>query len=229
MTSGRGRVSDPGSHGRRCDCGGDAIIQSLFDYYCKGAAAVVIIPPLYEQDVSRAITQLQDAAANHHRLWFLTDPTPRTGFPRTALSAWADAHWPRQFSQRFPAIHLPVNVTLYTPEPVVTSAPVTALDAAFGDALRLEGVIVPEVAQAGGYWQPTFYWSAAATASQYTSLRFSTLRCAMGTDRYPPLGQLPPGRLACGGTYPLPDAPTTSPRNAPRPLPGHFAPAPPKR
>src|SRR5690606_12817993 len=56
---------------------------------------------------------------------------------------------------------------------VVSAAPLTTQAVSYGDELQLEGVILPEVAQAGGYWQPTIYWSAAAQADQYTlSFRF---------------------------------------------------------
>ncbi|MCL4870634.1 MAG: hypothetical protein KJ063_16860 [Anaerolineae bacterium] len=181
----------------------DAIIQSLFAYYYEGAAAVVVIPPLYEQDVARAISQLQAAAASAQRVWFLTDPTPRTGFPRTALTNWANEQWPTQFSRLFPSIHLPVNLVLYVPDPTVNQIPVAAAaTTAITPELHLQGVLLPDTAQAGGYWQPTFYWSAAAAAGPYTlSFRFQDSQGEQwGQMDIPLWEQFPPAKWPPGAT-----------------------------
>lgn len=139
----------------------DTLIGFTFNYYYAGAAPVTAVPRYGEQDVAAAEAALAAAAADAERVWFLTSPTPRTGFPRTALRDWAEQQWPRIAEVSFPSMWLDVAVRGYTPQPVRAALPATAqpLEATFGEMLRLHGVTYPATMQAGvpSWW--TFYWS----------------------------------------------------------------------
>ncbi|MFN2193207.1 MAG: phospholipid carrier-dependent glycosyltransferase [Candidatus Promineifilaceae bacterium] len=160
----------------------DAIIGFVFDYYYEGAAPWRAIPRYAEEDVAAAENELSAAGDEADRVWFLTQPAPRSGFPRDALSDWAAANWPRFTSKRFPHLLLPVGLEGYTPQPVLAALPegVPEIGVQFADALRLEGLEIPQAVDPQTPWTVTWYWSrpaeaasAAATAGDYElSLRW---------------------------------------------------------
>jgi mannosyltransferase len=141
----------------------DTIIGLTFDYYYDGAAPWLGIPALGEQNTDQAEEALQDAAAQAERIWFLVQPTPRTGFPRDLLRDWAEKNWPRFFSQEFPSMWLRVQLNGYTPQPVVSQIAQDAhpLAIEFDDTISLHGVQLPAEVKAGEPWWTTFYWSQA--------------------------------------------------------------------
>lgn len=151
----------------------DTLIGFTFDAYYDGAWTA--LPRAGQGDETAVVAELEALGAGANRVWFLTEPQPRTGFDRTILSNWANAHWPKLLERRFPALWLGVKLEAFVPQPAVTGPlPETAVarSATFGDELTLLGYESPAVVQAGTIWQPTLYWSAADTADAYTlSLR----------------------------------------------------------
>jgi hypothetical protein len=139
----------------------DTLIRPTFDYYYDGAAPVVALPWFGETDVEAAITSLQDVAANSERIWFLTEPTPRTGFSRNALSDWAEVNWPQIFDQRYPAMWLRVHLEGYLSGVVLSEVPdtVAPVDVQWVQTLRLHGVEVPAELTAGEATWLTLYLS----------------------------------------------------------------------
>jgi mannosyltransferase len=112
----------------------DTILQFTFDYYYEGAAPVTAVPRLNEFDPVQAETRLAMLGAAAERVWFLTEPTPRTGFDRTRLNRWAAANWQPIHEKRFTALWLPLNLIGYV-EPL----PLSALPAeTMADSIRWE-------------------------------------------------------------------------------------------
>lgn len=139
----------------------DTIVGLTFDYYYDGAAPWRAIPSISEQDITSAEAAMEEAGMQGKRIWFLAEPTPRTGFSRTALWDWADANWPRFFSHEFPSMWLRVRLIGYVPEPNMQDLPqeVESLEVVFGDDLMLHGFEFPPLIKAGESWWSTFYWS----------------------------------------------------------------------
>jgi uncharacterized membrane protein len=139
----------------------DSIIGLTFDYYYERAAPWIAIPALGNYDVESAAGRLQEAGRGVNRVWFVTEPTPRTGFPRRELIEWARENWPRLGERRFPSLWLSLNEELYVPEPTVSSIPAAAAEttANWGDELSLLGFEGSSEATSGSFWQPVFYWS----------------------------------------------------------------------
>ena len=137
----------------------DTLIRFTFEHYYHGAAPVVTIPPLWQQDTAAATAALAEAGSQAARLWFLAQPTPRTGFPRELLWEWADANWPRFATLDFAGLWLRVHLNGYTPDPAVAGLPATAgpLDLAYGAALTVQGVTLPNPLPAGATSWPVFY------------------------------------------------------------------------
>lgn len=154
----------------------DTITGLTFDYYYDGAASWRAIPSFGEQDVALAQAALEEAGEEGDRIWFLTRPTPRTGFPRKVLWDWADANWPRFFNHEFPSLWLRVQLTGYIPDPERDSLPreATVVEDVFGGELKLHGVEMPPVITAGEPWWASFYWSSLGrdTGDYSLSLRF---------------------------------------------------------
>ncbi|MGD8804506.1 MAG: glycosyltransferase family 39 protein [Chloroflexota bacterium] len=139
----------------------DTISRPMFDYYYDGQAKWTAIPAFWQQDPQAALAELQAAAAGARRVWFVTEPEPRTRFPRHFLSQWADENWPAFSSQRFPWLWLRIKLDGYEPDPIVAELPSEAAPLArqWGEELLLHGLEAPDSARAGSYWQPILYWS----------------------------------------------------------------------
>lgn len=137
----------------------DTLIAFTFDYYYDGLAPVVSIPDFAERNVEQAVATLEATGEAADRIWFLTEPAPRTGFPRRLLATWAEAHWPRIGDRSFPWMWLPLQLKAYTPEPERQALPpeATPLAASFGEAIGFEGVMMPAAQQAGEPWNLIFY------------------------------------------------------------------------
>ncbi len=145
----------------------DTLIQFTFDYYYQGAAPRVIIPVYGEFDRAATTRQMEHAGETAGRVWFLSEPTPRSGFFRQYLKNWADESWPRFFSQRFESLWLGVKLDGYQPQPVVKKLPAAAVptDACWQGGLCLVGHRIATTASSGQPWWPTWYWSAQASAA----------------------------------------------------------------
>ena len=160
----------------------DTLIRSTFTYYYDGAAPVIAVPWFGETDVEAAIDTLQEVAANSERIWFLTEPTPRTGFARSTLSDWAEDNWPQIFDQRYPSMWLRVHLEGYLSGAVLTEVPdmATPADAFWTQTLRLHGTEIPAEVTAGEAWWLTFYLSQPSSIPEQHSL---SLRLVDGTGR----------------------------------------------
>ena len=139
----------------------DSISGVTFDYYYNGDAPWTAVPALSQANVEAAINQLDGLGQGAQRVWFVTEPTPRTGFPRDLLKAWASDHWPKLFDQRFASLWLALNLEVFVPEPETADLPAGTdpLNLNWSDALTLVGMVSPTEIKAGSYWQPSFYWS----------------------------------------------------------------------
>lgn len=139
----------------------DTLIAFTFDYYYDGVAPVTPIPDFAERSLEQAVATLAAAGEEAERVWFLTEPTPRTGFPRRELARWAEANWPRFADRSFPWLWLPLQLKAYIPEPERETLPAeaTPLGTAFGEAIGFEGVLMPAIQRAGEPWNLIFYLS----------------------------------------------------------------------
>lgn len=139
----------------------DTIIGFVFDYYYEGAAPWTAVPAWNQRDQAAALDRLQSATAGATRVWFLTEPKPRIGFPADVLPAWAAANWTPFQRQRFPFLWLSTALEGYVVDPQVTAVPpqVSLTPVEWQNGLRLAGFDSPAEARAGGLWQPIFYWS----------------------------------------------------------------------
>lgn len=172
----------------------DTIIGFTFDYYYDGPAPWIAIPKLGEGSVENAIAAMQAAGDQSGRIWYLTEPTPRTGFPRQVLSDWAAGEWLRLYGRRFPAMWLRVNLIVYLSQPTVPALPEPArpLQLSWDDHLALRGIEVPG-GRAGQDWWPVFYWSKnSPAAADYTlSLRLTDPEGNLWAQFEPPLRDEP--------------------------------------
>ncbi|MFW6069747.1 MAG: glycosyltransferase family 39 protein [bacterium] len=154
----------------------DTLIDFTFDYYYQGQAPVIAVPRYGTLDVDEAVSRLRRMGDEYRRVWFVTRPTPRTGFPRTELIDWARRNWYRFSNVDFPWLWLPVQVQGYMAEPTLGAMPadVRPLVASFSDNLQLHGVQLPDVIQAGAPLDLTFYFSRLSPGggSHGISLRF---------------------------------------------------------
>ena len=150
----------------------DTIIGVTFDYYYNGQAPWLSIPELGQQDEEEAITTLRAAGEKAGRIWLVSEPRPRTGFPRQLLTNWAEDAWPKLFERRFPALWLGINLEVYVPQPAIEGVPATATPADFNwnGEIQLVGYEAPDVALAGSNWQPAFYWKKQAVRPEGYSL-----------------------------------------------------------
>jgi hypothetical protein len=139
----------------------DAIIEPTFDYYYEGVAPVILIPEFIVSDVKSAIQSLQAAGNDADRVWFLTRPTPRTGFDREVLPTWARENWPRFANRQYEWLWLDVALEGFLPNAILDSVPdeaaITGLS--WEQTLRVHGYDIPETVTAGDGWWMTFYLS----------------------------------------------------------------------
>jgi 4-amino-4-deoxy-L-arabinose transferase-like glycosyltransferase len=139
----------------------DSINALTFDYYYEGKAPWTGMPSFGQFDVEAAIERLQATGDQAQRIWFVTEPRPRTGFPRRVLYDWARDHWVTVKVREFPSLWLKLREELFVPEPTVDTIPngASMMDISWDDELRLLGFESPAKATSGSYWQPAFYWS----------------------------------------------------------------------
>jgi 4-amino-4-deoxy-L-arabinose transferase-like glycosyltransferase len=139
----------------------DTIIRPTFEYYYDGAAPVVSVPLLDELNVQATVERLGQIGIDAERIWFLTEPAPRTGFDRRVLSDWAEASWLQLFEQRYPSMWLRVNLVGYHSGVALDDLPDAAKPAnvSWDQALTLHGFAVPESVTAGGDLWTTLYLS----------------------------------------------------------------------
>jgi 4-amino-4-deoxy-L-arabinose transferase-like glycosyltransferase len=154
----------------------DTLIGFTFDYYYEGEAPWQAMPLYGQQRVDRVTAQF--AAAGEQtagRVWFLNNPTPRTGFPIDRLPAQAAAEWTHLATRTFPSLWLGVELAAYLPNPTYESLPEGAeeITAVFPPHLQLTGHQLPTTATAGEPRWLSLYWSALPPeTSDYTvSLR----------------------------------------------------------
>jgi hypothetical protein len=150
----------------------DTLISFTFDYYYDGAAPVVVVPRFGEFDETAAIETLQAESKNRRRVWFLTQPRPRTGFDRSLLSDRADANWPRFFERVYPAMWLRVRLEGYIPQAIISDLPeaATPLSATWDEVLRLHGSENLSNATAGMTSWISFYMSQPHTIPEQHTL-----------------------------------------------------------
>ena len=153
----------------------DTLIKFTFAHYYHGPAPVVAVPSYGDLDPGIAVASLETATQQSNRIWFLTEPTPRTGFPRQQLIEWADDNWQLVFERQFPAMWHRITLRMYDPGAVVANLRDTAtpIDVTWGENLHLCGYEAPETTVSGKDWWPLFYWSQSGNQdSRYTvSLR----------------------------------------------------------
>ena len=140
----------------------DAISSFVFAHYYTGAAPWTIIPTYPSLDVDAALSEFQVRAQSAQRVWFVTDPTPLSGFPPGALDEWARGHLLRLDHQRFPSIWLGSAYQLYTshfPIEVALPASASAVDRTWSaDGLHLAGVASPVIAESRDKAATTLFW-----------------------------------------------------------------------
>lgn len=153
----------------------DTLIRFTFDYYYRGQAPVLSVPQYARMDETEAIAALTKAGEGARRVWFLTEPLPRTGFPRDLLIKWASDHWQEITSRQFPWMWLRVGLKLYVPQPVLSDLPDSAVsqDMTWDETFHLLGIEAQETAISGSDWYPTLYWSQSGARRDYqATLRF---------------------------------------------------------
>ncbi len=154
----------------------DTITGVTFNYYYQGRAPWIAVPALYQTDRQAAIDRLITESKEFQRVWFVSKPSPRSGFPRQAVSDWIEEQWPRLESRQFPSLWLDLKLELYAPRPEVIVLPdgVTPTEATWPGGLTLNGFKSPESVAAGSEWQPVSYWSRSSEVSERfkLSLRF---------------------------------------------------------
>jgi 4-amino-4-deoxy-L-arabinose transferase-like glycosyltransferase len=145
----------------------DTLIGFVFDVYYEGDAPWSAIPLYGEADAGTALERLAQAGEAAQRIWFLRDPTPRTGFPVDVLPAWAEENWLAIYDKTYPRMWLKVHLDGYDPDPLDAEVPEDEqLAATFGDTWQLHGVEIPGEAKAGMPWWITWYWSRQATPAE---------------------------------------------------------------
>jgi mannosyltransferase len=140
----------------------DSLIQFVFDYYYTGAAPWHTIPAYGEQDPAAAIGQLEVLGRQTAgRIWFLSEPRPRSGFPRDDLTGWTSEHWLRFADHGFEWLWLPVELEGYLPHPVMAELEAGAehLEVGFTGGIRLVGRRAAQQTTAGEPYGMTTYWA----------------------------------------------------------------------
>lgn len=122
----------------------DALIRFTFDYYYTGPASVTTIPRFATGNVEASRQAFERLAATHPRLWFVSLPGPRDGFPRDALPTWLDQRFFQASQAPFHALWLPVEVEEYRVQPpILDTLPgqATALNRRWAGDLELLGYV----------------------------------------------------------------------------------------
>jgi hypothetical protein len=155
---------------------GDAIvIQDLgtlaaFTEIYQGSAPWFLLPAHSAVDASAVAAELAALGQSADRVWLVTAPRPRTGFPTETLVE-AAKQWPHLFSRTYDWLWLPLEVSLFVPRPESADLPAGLPPAGINweGELILEGYSLPAQVTSGGLWQPSFIWRKTATAEgQYT-------------------------------------------------------------
>jgi len=147
----------------------DTLIQFTFDYYYDGTAPWITIPQYGQGNVQAAITQLEEIGRETNgRVWFLTEPKPRTGFPPTPLIDQANQNWQHLFGRYFDWLWLRVRLDGYLPNPTISGLPESAIptDACWSNSICLQGYQLETDLWPGNPWWPSFYWSMDPSAQQ---------------------------------------------------------------
>jgi hypothetical protein len=150
----------------------DTLIRPTFEYYYDGPAPVISVPRVDETDMQSAIHSLDSAADGADRVWFLTQPTPRTGFNRGALSDWANENWSRILDSRYAAMWLRVRLEGFLAGTTLSSVPDTAtkIEVSWNQTLDLHGHEIPGELTAGANTWMTFYLSQPKTSPEQHTL-----------------------------------------------------------
>ncbi len=141
----------------------DALIGFTLRHYYTGAAPVVAVPPYGRGDEDAATAELADLARAHPRLWFLSDPRPRDGFPTKALPRWLDENLLGRFAASFRVLWLPLSITQYRAALPVSDSPppdATALAQTWPNGLALRGARLRDASPSVDRpLQLTLYWT----------------------------------------------------------------------
>jgi mannosyltransferase len=139
----------------------DALIKFTFNYYYEGDAPVVAMPEYGDRDSESVIETLQKVTEGKDRVWFLTEPTPRTSFDIQALPDWIERNWLYVYGETFPAMWLRVRLEGYDLPTIVHIPPesATTVDVFWDYTLRLHAFDIPPVATSGSTWLMNFYLS----------------------------------------------------------------------
>ncbi|MCP4361964.1 MAG: hypothetical protein GY796_28470, partial [Chloroflexi bacterium] len=155
----------------------DTLIRFTFDFYYDGLAPVTAVPLYGQLEITQAEADLAEAAQHANRLWFVGQPTPRTGFPRTYLVDWAAEKWYSWQEQSFPSMWLRNSVNLYLPDIVVTDLTESAvpLEVAWEGGLQLQGIDFGSdtAVLSGSDWFPIFTWSRSQNNSDHYQLQLT--------------------------------------------------------
>lgn len=144
----------------------DTLIGFTFDYYYDGAAPWQTVPRFGQMDQTAVTTEFAEAGMVPGRIWFLSYPTPRTGFPRDHLMKWADENWTHLFTKSFPSFWLNTELRAYLPSPKAEEIEKDAvLVTAVYPNLQLQAIAHEDTIQAGQPWWLTLYWSTSTTES----------------------------------------------------------------
>jgi hypothetical protein len=137
----------------------DTLIGFTFDYYYEGDWTAV---PRLGQNRQQVQNELTALTAN--RLWFVTYPTPRTGFPVDFVPEVINSHFTHLLGRRFPSLWLGVKLDAYVPHPIVPTLPATvpAYDVQWQNGLQLRGVQAETAVGSGHEWWPDLYWAGAS-------------------------------------------------------------------
>lgn len=141
----------------------DALIQFTFRPYYHGAAPVVTVPRYASGDVAAAQAELARLAAGHDRVWFVSAPTPRDGFPQDALPEWARRNLFQASTTDFGNLWLSSHVDEYRAAPPISDtlpSDATPLDRRWEPGIRLHGYQAQRETSLGEPLAMTLYWSA---------------------------------------------------------------------
>lgn len=152
----------------------DTLIGFTFAYYYDGAAPWHAVPAFGQLDETAVTKQFAALGDVPGRVWFLSYPTPRTGFPREHLLAWADENWTHLTTHSFPSFWLATELRAYLADPVREEMGDGAVvETAVYPHLQLQAIDHEAMLQAGEPWWFTLYWSIDAneTSDYHLSLR----------------------------------------------------------